>query len=156
MASSTCCCFCCSADAPRVRLVLVLVLIQLEVEEVGEIASRAAATTASAATLADLNLNLAEGGFGAQQMLQGLLLGRHRVLEREAFELVRRGRHRRDREFHFLDEALERRAAAVELPRFGAVGERLRLIAKLRLHFREILAILRRPRLSPSRRRSPD
>ena len=74
-----------------VGLILVLFFIQFQIEEVGEIASGAAATTAASATAADLNLNVAEGRFSAQQMLQSLLLGRQSVLERQAFQLVRSG-----------------------------------------------------------------
>jgi hypothetical protein len=60
-----------------VGFVLVLVLIEFEIEQVGQIAARAATTAASPTTAAaDLNLNIAEGRFGAQQMLQRLLFGR--------------------------------------------------------------------------------
>ena len=56
-------------------------------------------------------------------MLQGLLFGRHCVLESEAFQLLGCGSHGSDRELHFLNEALDCRAAAVELAGFAAVGE---------------------------------
>ena len=51
----------------------------------------AATTTAAPTAAADLHLNVAEGRFRAQQMLQRLLLGRQRVLEASAFSLSEAG-----------------------------------------------------------------
>ena len=55
-------------------LILILLGIEFEIEKRGEIARSAAATTPSAAAASERNLNLPERGFGAQQVLQGLLL----------------------------------------------------------------------------------
>ena len=114
-----------------VVFVLILVLIEFEVEEVGKIAARAAtASAAPTAAAADLNLNIAEGRFGAQQVLQCLLFRCERVLECQALELVRCRRHGRHRGFHFLHELLEGRAVGVELTSLGAVRHRSRLLAQ--------------------------
>ncbi len=75
-----------------IGFVLVLFLIEFEIEQVGEIAAGSSApttSTAAPATAADLNLDIAEGRFGAQQVLQGLLFGLQRVLEGLAFQFFR-------------------------------------------------------------------
>ena len=62
---------------------------------------------ASAATAAKGNLNIAEGGFGAQQVLQGALLGTERVLPVLALEFVGRRTHFGRGGFQVLHEILE-------------------------------------------------
>ena len=60
--------------AALASFVLILFAIEFEIEHAGEIAASVlpASTTATAAKS---HLNVAEGSFGAQQMLQRLLLG---------------------------------------------------------------------------------
>ena len=60
-------------------LVLILFAIEFEIEHAGQIAA-GVLPAASATTAAKGDLNVTEGGFGAQQMLQGALLGAERVL----------------------------------------------------------------------------
>ena len=130
------------AAGTGIGLVLVLLLIELQIEQVGQIAAGAtpAAASSSATTAADLNLDIAERRFGAQQVLKSLLLGLQGILERLRLQLIRRRRHDRDGRIHFLDEHGECRAGAIQLAGLGAVGKRFRLIAQLRLHFGKILS----------------
>ena len=72
-------------------LVLILPRVsELKIEHAGEIASGALrSTAATAALLAEGNLNIAERGFGAQQVLQRALLGSKSVLSALVFQLIR-------------------------------------------------------------------
>jgi hypothetical protein len=55
-------------------LVLIFLSVEFEIEQAGEITARAASRAAS--VVAEGDLNLAEGGFGLQEMLKRLLLVR--------------------------------------------------------------------------------
>ena len=72
-------------------LVLILLGIQFQVEQARQIAAGAAAAAASAALVPERNLNVAERRFGAQQVLQGSLFRRNRVLPALAFSLIAAG-----------------------------------------------------------------
>ena len=129
--------------------VLVLLGIQLQIEEAFHVArgAAAAAATAAAALLAEGHLDIAERGFGAQQVLQRLLLGRQRVLPLGALQLVGGRTHGLHGLFHVVDEALEGIAGVFQLAGLHAVGQRLGLVAQFGLHAR--------PGTRRSRRRCP-
>ena len=54
--------------------VLILFRVEFEIEQAGEIAACAAATSSTTTALAKCHFDFAEGGFGAQQGLQRFLL----------------------------------------------------------------------------------
>ena len=134
----------CFLSRTGVGFILVLFLVQFQIEQIGQIAPGATATAASAATAALLNLNIAERGFSAQQVLERLLFRRQRILESESFQFFRGWRHGRHSQFHFLDELPEPTAGTIQLTSLAAVGQRLGLIPQFRLHFGKILTVLRR------------
>src|SRR5207244_8294010 len=99
------------ARLPLLRgLVLVLLGVELQVEQTFQIARSAArAPAASTAALpSERYLDLAERGFGTQQILQRLLLRPERILPLLPLQLVRRRAHRLHRLRHVFGEALER------------------------------------------------
>ena len=73
---------CCAVLHRELRLAFVLALLQihLELEHLGEVARGLRAVAAGVALL-HRDLHFAERGFGAQQLLQRLLLDRHRLLQ---------------------------------------------------------------------------
>ena len=74
-------------------LVLILLGIELEIEEARQIARRSASAASATAGCSERNLNLPEGGFGAQQELQSLLLVGDGVLPLLLLQLLRGRRH---------------------------------------------------------------
>ena len=122
--------------------VLVLLGVELQVEQAFEVARAIRASTATTTpAIAERHLNLAERSFGAQKVLEGLLLGAERVGPLLAVELGAGGAHRLHGLLHVFHEALERRAGAGQLAAASTVHQRLRLIAQLGLHSREELGI---------------
>ena len=119
------------------RLVLVLFRIELEIEKLGEIARGASASTAATAAASEGDLDLAEGGFGAQQILQRLLLVRNRVLELLLLQLLRgRGHGLRSRD-HILLKIADGRDFVGQLASLQTPRESDRLIAEGRLGLRK-------------------
>ena len=121
-------------------LVLVLLEVHLELEELAQVAARSAAATAAA--LLERDLDVGEHRFGAQQMLQRLLLGRHGVLQLDLGEVVGRRRHRFGRLLEVVHELLDTRVDARELARARAVRERARLLGERALQLREHLRVV--------------
>ncbi len=119
-------------------LVLILLRVEFEIEKSFEIAGgavHAATSTAAASALAAHgDLDIAEGGFGAQQILQRLLLGRKGILPFGALQLIRGRLHGGHGLLHIGDEALERIAGFIQFAALHALGERRGLIAQLGLH----------------------
>ena len=116
------------------RFVLVLLEVQLEIEHVFEIAPAAASATAPAAAAAEGDLDLAESGLGAQNMLQRALLGGQGLAPALRFELSGGRVHVGGGLVHVLREAVEFLVDAGKLATAHAPGERLRLVAQLTLH----------------------
>ncbi len=120
-------------------LVLILLGIELEIEERGQIARRAASTAASAALRSKRNLNLPEGGFGAQQELQSLLLVGNGVLPLLLLQLLRGRRHGLGRGDHILLEIADGLHFIGQLASLQAAGKRDGLIAQSGLGLRQQL-----------------
>ena len=74
-------------EAGLIGFVLIFLGIEFEVEQAREIASRAARAATSAALRTEGYLDLAESGFGAQQILKSFLLGLDRVVPLLLLEL---------------------------------------------------------------------
>ena len=122
-------------------LVLILLEIHLELEELAQVTARPTAAAATAVLL-ERDLDIGEHGFGAQQMLQSRLLGRHRVLQLDLGEIVGRGRHRVCRLLEIVHELLNARVDARELTRAGAARERAGLLGERALQLREHLRVV--------------
>ena len=120
-------------------LILILLRIELEIEEACQVAARPCPAAASASTAAKGNLDLPEGRFGPQQILQRLLLARHRVLPLPDFQLAGRGIHRLGRRIHIRDKAIELLIRLGEFAALHAIGERPRLGSQLGLNLGEKL-----------------
>src|ERR1035438_2043656 len=112
-----------------IALVLILLGVELEIEEPFHVARASTATTAAIVLIAERHLDIARSGFGAQQVLQRLLLGGKRVLPLAALQLLRGGPHGLHGGFHILDEAHEGIARLGQVAGLHAVGQRLGLIA---------------------------
>ena len=129
-------------------LVLILLGIEFQVEEPLKVARGAVPTTAAASAATALpakrHLNIAPGGFGAQQVLQRFLFGRQSVLPTAGLQLVGRRTHGRNGVVHGVHEGLERIAGIFELAGLHALGKRLGLIAQLGLNLGQKAGILRR------------
>ena len=74
-------------------LVLVLQLVQLQLEQVGQLLRVHALAAAALAFAAEADLDVAEGGLRALQVLERALLGRQRLLGLLRLELPAGGRH---------------------------------------------------------------
>ena len=127
------------------RLVLVLLRIQLQVEQARQIATCAAAATSTTAAplLSKRHLNLPERSLRPQQILQRLLLSRHRIAPLRLLQLVRRRLHRRSRTLHVLLKAVELLIRSRKVPALHPSRERQHLLPQLVLHIREELARIR-------------
>jgi len=102
-------------------LVLILLGIQFEFKELGQIA-RGSATAASAALRSKRNLNLAEGGFSAQQKLERLLLIGNSVLPLLPLQLLGRRLHGLRRGQHILLEIADGLHFVGQFARLQAAG----------------------------------
>ena len=126
--------------AALLGLVLILLGIELEIEERGQIARRAASTAASTtAARSERNLNLPEGGFGAQQVLQSLLLVGNGVLPLLLLQLLRGRRHGLGGGDHILLEVADGLHFIGQLAGLQAAGKRDGLIAQGGLGLRQQL-----------------
>ena len=107
------------------RLVLVLFGIEFEIEKGGQIPCRSATATAATATaaLSKGNLNLAEGGLGAQQGLERLLLVGDGLLPLLLLQLLGGGRHGFGSREHLLLEFAYSLHLIGQFARFQAPGE---------------------------------
>ena len=105
----------------------------------------ASAATAAAATAAEGDLNVAEGGFGAQQVLQSAVCsGSSASFQSWPFSLSDAGLHLRRGCFQILHEGLEFLIRSGQFAAAGALRQRLRLFLQLGLHFGQKLRVLRR------------
>ncbi len=114
--------------------VLILFGVELQLEQRLQVA----ATTSGAATAriaAEGYLDFLEPGFGAEQMLQRLLLVRKRLFPFQIRQVLDGRTHRFGRGFHVLGEGFEGFAGSGKLAGPHALGEGLRLRQQLRLHF---------------------
>ena len=112
------------------RLVLIFLGIELEIEERSQIARRAASAASTAAARSERNLNLPEGGFGAQQELQSLLLVGNGVLPLLLLQLLRGRRHGFGGGDHILLEVADGLHFIGQLAGLQAAGKRDGLIAQ--------------------------
>ena len=110
-------------------LVLVLFSVELEIEKAREVASGAAAT-APASTRAKRHFDLAERGFGPQQVLQRLLFVRNGVLPLLLLEFLRGRAHRVGGSGHLFLKRAELAILSGELARLEPARERKRLVAQ--------------------------
>ena len=111
------------------RLVLIFLGIQFEFEKAGQIARRAAASTASALR-SKRNLNSPERGFSAQQGLQRLLFVGDGVLPLLLLQLLRGRLHGLRRREHILLEIADGLHFIGQLAGLQAAGKRDGLIAQ--------------------------
>src|ERR1019366_8425008 len=95
--------------AGRLRgFVLILFSVEFQIEKAGQIAPRSSARSPSAASaIAKRHLNLAEGGLGSKQMLQGLLLVGKGILPFLLLQFFSGGTHGVGRSVHVFLEAAE-------------------------------------------------
>ncbi len=113
-------------------LILVFLGIELEIEESGQIARGAASssTASAASTPSKRNLDLPEGGFGAKQVLQRLLLMGDGVLPLLLLQRLRGGTHRLGGGDHVLFEIADCLHLIGQLTGLQAAGKRHGLIAQ--------------------------
>ena len=106
-----------------IRFVLVLVLVQFQIKQISQIATGTPTTASAPPATALLNLNIPEGGFGTQEVLQRLLFGSERILEGLRLQLFHCGRHGGNRRVHFLYELRHGSSGRIELPGSGTICE---------------------------------
>ena len=116
------------------RFVLILFRVQLQIEQARKVAPRAAARSSSTAGAAERHLNLAECGFRAQQILQGFLFARQRVLPLLLLQLLRGRAHRSGCRVHVLHETIELFILLGQFAALHAPGKRSCLFAEFGLH----------------------
>jgi hypothetical protein len=131
-----------AAEGALGGLVLVLFGVEFEVEEAFEVALLAAAATTAAALLTEGDLNLAEDGFSAEDVLEGLLFGGEGLAPALIAELCGGGEHGFGGEFHFAAEGLELFVGAGEIAALHPLGEREGLLAELGLDAGEEFGVL--------------
>lgn len=133
---------------PLNRFVLVLHLIELKLEEIGEFLLVLLAAALSLAP-ALRNLNFAKNRFGTQELLQGSLLGRHRLLCLFSAQLINSRNHLLPGLRQVLDQfrELRLRVELISQSPANSLGERFRVGLEFFLaqrHRPEVLFLLRR------------
>ena len=121
--------------------VLILFRVQFKIEETGKVATGVASASSTASALTKGDLNLAEGGFSAQQSLQRFLLEWKRIFPLRRFQLVCRRSHICGGGLHVLVEFGELFVGLGDVAALHANRKCIDLVAELLLRVGEELAL---------------
>ena len=122
-------------------LILILLGVEFEVEEILEVSTTAATTTASA-LLAESHLDIAAARFGPHQELQSLLFVGQGILEAFHLQLLRSRTHLARSGLHLFHQRREGLARPSKFAALHALGQAGRLRLQLTLHIAKELGVL--------------